>query len=53
MKSHVKELGNREDQLMVGGESAGGGLTATLTLYARDKGEVNIAFQMPPASYDR
>ncbi|WP_256984407.1 MULTISPECIES: alpha/beta hydrolase [Paenibacillus] len=47
MKSHVKELGIREDQLMVGGESAGGGLTAALTLYARDKGEVNIAFQMP------
>ena len=32
---------------MVGGESAGGGLTTALSLYARDKGEVNIAFQMP------
>ncbi|MDF2893208.1 MAG: esterase/lipase, partial [Clostridia bacterium] len=47
MKSHAKELGIREDQLMVGGDSAGGGLTAALTLYSRDKGEVAIAFQMP------
>lgn len=47
MKTHAKELGIRDDQLMVGGESAGGGLTAALTLYARDKGEVEIAFQMP------
>lgn len=47
MKSHAKELGIRDNQLMVGGDSAGGGLTAALTLYARDKGEVSIAFQMP------
>lgn len=47
MKSHAKELGIRDNQLMVGGHSAGGGLTAALTLYARDKGEVSIAFQMP------
>lgn len=47
MKSHAKELGIRPDQLMVGGESAGGGLAAALTLYARDKHEVEIAFQMP------
>jgi acetyl esterase/lipase len=47
MKEHAAELGIREDQLMVGGESAGGGLTAALCLYARDRGEVNIAFQMP------
>lgn len=47
MKSNAKELGIRENQLMVGGDSAGGGLTAALTLYARDKAEVNIAFQMP------
>lgn len=33
--------------LAVGGESAGGGLTAATTLYVRDKGEVNIAYQMP------
>lgn len=47
MKENAGELGIRDDQLMVGGESAGGGLTAALTLYARDKGAVNIAFQMP------
>lgn len=32
---------------MVGGESAGGGLCAALCMMARDKGEVNIAYQMP------
>ena len=32
---------------MVGGESAGGGLTVALCLLARDKKEVNIAYQMP------
>ena len=47
MKNHSRELGIRDNQLMVGGDSAGGGLTAALTLYARDKGEVAIAFQMP------
>ncbi len=47
MKEHAEELGIRRNQLMVGGESAGGGLTAALCLYARDKGEVNIAYQMP------
>ena len=47
MKNHTKELGIRNNQLIVGGDSAGGGLTAALTIYARDKGEVSIAFQMP------
>lgn len=47
MKANAKELGANDQILMVGGESAGGGLTAALTLYARDKGEVKIAFQMP------
>lgn len=47
MKSHAKDLGIRDNQLMVGGESAGGGLTAALCLYVRDKGEVNIAYHMP------
>lgn len=47
MKHQAKTLGIKDNQLMVGGESAGGGLTAALTLYARDKGEVNLAFQMP------
>lgn len=47
IKNNAKELGIRDNQLMVGGDSAGGGLTAALTLYARDKGGVAIAFQMP------
>ena len=47
LKEHAAELGVNDSQLMVGGESAGGGLTAALCMYARDKGEVNIAFQMP------
>ena len=47
LKDNAAELGVRDDQLIVTGESAGGGLTAATTLYARDKGEVNIAFQMP------
>ena len=40
-------LGVGPDQIIVGGESAGGGLTAALCIYARDRGEVPIAFQMP------
>jgi acetyl esterase/lipase len=34
-------------QLFVGGNSAGGGLAAAVTLLARDKKDVSIAFQMP------
>ncbi|MBR2672174.1 MAG: alpha/beta hydrolase [Oscillospiraceae bacterium] len=47
LKEHAEELGVRSDQLMVGGESAGGGMAAALCMLARDRGEVNIAFQMP------
>ena len=47
MKEHSEELGINDSQIMVGGESAGGGLTAALCMYARDKGSVNIAYQMP------
>ncbi|WP_286272884.1 alpha/beta hydrolase [Thalassotalea hakodatensis] len=47
IKNNTKELGARSDQIMVVGHSAGGGLTAAVTLLARDKKEVNIAFQMP------
>lgn len=47
MKHNAEKLGIRSNQLMVGGDSAGGGLTAALTLYVRDKGNVNISFQMP------
>ncbi len=34
-------------QIIVGGNSAGGGLTAALCMYARDKNTIKIAFQMP------
>ena len=47
MKEHAAELGMRQNQLMVGGESAGGGLCAAVCIRARDTGEVNVAFQMP------
>ena len=47
MKDHAEALGIRADQIMVGGESAGGGLAAALCMYARDHDTVRIAFQMP------
>ena len=47
MKERADELGINSDQLFVGGESAGGGLTAAVCLMARDRGQVNIAYQMP------
>lgn len=47
MKEHATQLGANASRLMVGGESAGGGLTAALCMYERDKGGVNIAYQMP------
>lgn len=47
MKNQASHLGVRSDQIMIGGDSAGGGLCAALSLYVRDKKEVSIAFQMP------
>lgn len=47
MVAHTDELGIRKDQIFIGGESAGGGLCAALCMLARDRGEVNIAFQIP------
>ena len=47
MHSHAKELGINPSQVFVGGDSAGGGLTAALSLYERDEGHLPIAFQMP------
>ena len=35
------------DKLIIGGHSAGGGLTAAVALKARDTGDVLLAFQMP------
>ena len=47
MKENTLKLNIRSDQIMVGGESAGGGMTAALCMKARDEHSVNIAFQMP------
>ena len=47
LKTHAAQLGVRDDQIMVGGESAGGGLTAALCMYEKDIGGIHIAFQMP------
>ncbi len=46
-KENAEELGIREDKFMVAGHSGGGGLTAAITLKARDTKDFNIAFQMP------
>ena len=46
VRDHCEEYGCRQDQIFVIGES-GGGLCAALTILARDKKEINIAFQMP------
>lgn len=40
-------LNARADQIMVGGNSAGGSLALALAIAARDLGQVKIAFQMP------
>ena len=47
MMDHAEELNIRRDQLIVGGESAGGGLAAAVCLYARDRGKIPVAFQIP------
>ncbi|MBQ6835768.1 MAG: alpha/beta hydrolase [Clostridia bacterium] len=47
LRNNAENLGIDDSRIMVGGESAGGGLTAALCMYALDKGEVNISFQMP------
>ena len=45
--SHAEELGVDRNRIVVGGESAGGGMTAALCMLAHDRGEVAIAYQMP------
>ncbi|KRM87464.1 esterase lipase [Lacticaseibacillus thailandensis DSM 22698 = JCM 13996] len=46
-QQHATELNIRSNQLMVGGDSAGGGLTAAVAIRAQDRGQVAIAYQMP------
>lgn len=47
LKGHAAELRVREDQIIVMGMSAGGGLTAAVSLLARDRRDVRIAHQLP------
>lgn len=47
LKENARSIGALSDQFIVGGHSAGGGLTAAVVLKARDSKEVKIAFQMP------
>ncbi len=47
LRDHAEELGIRDDQIMVGGESAGGGMCVAVTMMAMDRGDVNIAYHMP------
>lgn len=47
MYDHADELGIDRSRIIVGGESAGGGLAAAVCLYARDHGEVPVFFHLP------
>lgn len=47
IKNHADELGVDEDKIMVGGESAGGGLALATAIYARDMGKVDIKYLFP------
>jgi acetyl esterase/lipase len=46
LATHATELGVNQERIAICGKSAGGGLAAGLALLARDRGEVNIAFQL-------
>lgn len=46
MRDNAPSLGIDPERILIGGESAGGGLCAALCMMARDKG-IKIAFQMP------
>lgn len=47
VKHHADNLHINSSQIFVGGGSAGGGLAVVMTLMARDRKDINIAFQMP------
>ena len=43
----AEELGVDRKRIIVGGESAGGGLAAAVCIRARDEGEIPVSFQIP------
>lgn len=47
LKNHADEFFIDEDKIMLGGESAGGGLCLATGIYARDKGEVSVKYMFP------
>ncbi len=47
MWDNAQELGIDRGRIVVGGESAGGGLAAAVCIYARDKGRINPVMQIP------
>lgn len=47
MRDNAKELNIDPDKIIIAGHSAGGGMTAAITLKARDTKDVKPAFQMP------
>ena len=44
---HAEEYGASKDKIVVGGESAGGGLAISVCLKARDEGVVPVRYQLP------
>lgn len=46
LATHTGELGVAPARIAIGGASAGGGLAAGLALLTRDRGEVELAFQL-------
>lgn len=47
MYDSSEELGIDRSRIIIGGESAGGGLAAALCMYARDKSEIKVFMQIP------
>ena len=47
MRDNAKKLNILPDNYIIAGHSAGGGMTAALTLKVRDTQDVKLAFQMP------
>ena len=45
--AHAEELGVDRKRIIIGGESAGGGLAAAVCIRAREKGEIPVSFQIP------